>query len=206
MKLLFVGPQGSGKGTQAKTISEKLKIAHLSMGDLLRGTKGDLKKKLEPYLNAGKLVPNELTIQIIKERIKEKDCKNGFILDGFPRNIEQANEVDKLIKIDKAIEIAISDETSIKRLKGRWNCKKCSVAYNIVTSPKPKKDRICDNCNIPLYQRADDIDDKAIKERLEIYHQETEPLLKRYPSIKINGENSIEKVSEDVLKALDYKN
>jgi adenylate kinase len=202
MNLLFVGAQGCGKGTQAKIISEKMGIAHLSMGDLLRGVTGNLKKDVDSYVNSGKLVPTKLTVDIISQRIKEKDCQNGFILDGFPRNMEQAKEVDKFINIEKVFEIAISDETGIKRLKGRWNCKKCGIPYNVVTSPKPKKKGICDKCGSLLYQREDDANDDAIKKRLQIYHDETEPLLEHYPSIKVDGEQPIEQVTKDILDEL----
>lgn len=204
MIILFAGAQGSGKGTQAKIIAEKLKIAHISTGDLLRNVKGELKEKTDFYITKGELVPDNLIIRILKERIKEKDCKDGFILDGFPRNLKQAKEFEKIMKIDKILEIYISDETAKKRLMGRWNCKKCGIAYNIVTEPKPKNDKKCDICDIKLYQRTDDIDKEAIKKRLEIYHSETEPILKEYKekAIKINGEQSIEKITEDILKIL----
>lgn len=202
MIILFVGAQGSGKGTEAKIISKQLSIAHISTGDLLRSAKGKLKEEVDSYINAGKLVPDEMTIKILKQRIKKEDCKSGFILDGFPRNLKQAEEFEKIGKINKILEIAISDEEAVKRLKGRWNCKKCGIAYNVVTMPKPKKDKICDVCKQQLTQRDDDINEEAIKKRLEIYHSETEPMLKKYPSIKINGEQSIEKVAEDILKVL----
>jgi len=204
MKILFVGPQGSGKGTQAKIISKKLGIAHLSMGDLLRATKGMLREKVDSFINKGELVPTELTIEIIKKRIKESDCKNGFILDGFPRNLEQAEIVDSFIEIEKVFEIDISDDEAVKRLNKRWMCKNCNIGYNVLTSPKPKKQGICDKCGSPLYQREDDKDVEAIKNRLKIYHKETELILKRYKDkvIKINGEQTIEKITEDILTKL----
>jgi len=204
MILLFVGAQGSGKGTQAKIISKKIKIVHISSGDILRETSGKLKEQVDSYMNKGALVPDKIIAKILKERIKKEDCKNGFILDGFPRNLEQAEEFEKIRKIDRIIEISISDEEAIKRLKGRWNCKKCGIAYNVVTMPKPKKDKKCDQCGEELSQRNDDINDEAIKKRLAIYHEETTPILSKYRdrAIKINGEQEIDRITEDILKIL----
>ena len=201
MKLIFVGPQGSGKGTQAKIIAKKLSLVHVSTGDLVRETTGDLKKEVDNYINKGRLVPDPLIIRLLEQKLKEIGDK-GIILDGFPRNLNQAEELDKIIKIDKIIEISISDKEAIKRLGGRWNCKKCGIAYNVVTAPRPKNGHLCDNCDIGLYQRKDDIDKEAIMKRLNIYHNETEPILKKYSSVKINGKQAIEKVTEDVLKEL----
>ncbi len=201
MKLLFIGLQGSGKGTQAKIISEKLKIPHISTGELLRNAKGSLKEQVDFYMHSGKLIPDKLMLRILEERLKQPDCRKGFILDGFPRNLEQAEELDKIVKIDKVIEIFISDKEAVKRLSGRRNCKKCGTAYNILTQPRPKEKGICDKCRLPLYQREDD-KEEAIKARLETYHKETEQVLKHYKSEKINGEQSIEKVAEDILKIL----
>ena len=147
------------------------------------------------------VVPKEPTRPLL-ERIKQPDCKNGIILDGYPRNLRQAEELEKITKIDKIFEIDISDETAKKRLMGRWNCKKCGIAYNVVTEPKPKNDHICDNCNIPLFQREDDVNETAIAKRLQIYHEETMPILKKFKNkvVKINGEQSIEKITEAILK------
>jgi len=202
MNLLFMGVQGSGKGTQAKIIASKLNLIHISTGDLLRDTKGELKEEVNLYMASGKLVPDKLIIKILKNQLKEESCKNGVILDGFPRNLEQAEEADKIMKIDKAVEIAISNEEAIKRLAGRWNCKKCSNSYNLITSLKPKKNGICDICGRELYQRKDDIKEEAVKKRLETYHKETKPVLKHYSSVKINGEQSIEKVTRDIINSL----
>lgn len=205
MIILFIGPQGSGKGTQAKIISKKLNLAHISTGDILREAKGELRQEIDSYINKGELVPDELITKILKQRIKEEDCKNGFILDGFPRNLEQTEDLGKILKIDKIIEIAISDKEAIKRLTGRWNCKKCGIAYNIVTQPKPKKEGVCDKCGSALYQRDDDKNKEAIQKRLDIYHNETHPILERYSDfvVKVNGEQSIEKITEDILEVLE---
>ncbi len=204
MVILFVGPQASGKGTQAKIIAEEKGFAHVSTGDLLRNARGDLKKLADNYIKEGKLVPSNIIVSILKERLKQSDCERGVILDGFPRNLEQAEALEAITSIDKVFEIDVSDETAKKRLMGRWNCKQCGRSYNVVTAPKPKKDKICDVCNIPLYQRGDDKDENAIEERLRIYHNDTEPILDRYGDkvVKVDGEKSIEEITEDILSYL----
>lgn len=204
MILLFIGAQGSGKGTQAKIISKKLNLCHISTGDMLREATGKLKEEIDSYINQGALVPDELILKILKQRIQHPDCKTGIIFDGYPRNLQQTDELAKILKLDKVIEISISDKEAVKRLKGRWNCKKCGIAYNIVTMPKPKQDKICDVCREKLSQRTDDINEEAIKKRLAIYHEETTPILSKYRdrAIKINGEQEIEKITEDILEIL----
>ena len=201
MRLVFIGPQGSGKGTQAKIISEKIGFPHISTGDLLRNIKGDLKQEVDSYINKGNLLPDELMLKILKETINSPYCEAGFILDGYPRNLEQAKELEKIKKIDKFIEISISDEEAIKRISGRRNCKQCGKIYNINTAPKPEQENTCDTCKIPLTQREDDTEE-AVKKRLEIYHKETEPILKEYSSIKINGDQNIKEVTQDILEKL----
>jgi adenylate kinase len=203
MKLIFLGPQGSGKGTQAEVISEKLGLCHVSTGDLLRSATGKLKELIESYTLKGQLAPADIVIKIIKEKLSKEECQKGFILDGFPRNIEQAKELDKITKIDKAVEIWISDEEAVKRLSSRLNCRKCGSVFNLITNP-PKKKGICDKCQGELFVREDD-KPEAIRKRLEIYHKETEPLLKHYPFVKINGKQLIQKVTENILKSLNPK-
>lgn len=196
MNIIFFGPQGSGKGTQAKIIAKELQLAHISTGDLVRSTKGELKKEIDSYINKGNLVPDELMIRILKERLSHEDCKNGFILDGFPRNLVQARELDKITKIDKTFEISIPDDESIKRLSARLSCKNCGSVFNTITNPPKQKDK-CDSCQSELFQREDD-KPKAIEKRLEIYKEQTSKLLKHYNSIKINGLQSIELVKKDI--------
>lgn len=202
VKIIFIGPQGSGKGTQAKIISEKLGIPHVSTGDLFRALQGPLKKQVDEIINAGKLVPDELTVKILKERISQPDSKKGFILDGFPRNINQANLLDGITKIDKVVEIDISDELAIERISSRISCKKCGTVFNSITNP-PKNDMVCDKCGSELYQRADD-NPEALKKRLKTYHEETEPILEKYKSVslKISGDQEIDKITEDILNNL----
>jgi adenylate kinase len=201
MNLIFIGPQASGKGTQAKIVAEKLGLVHISTGDLVRGAKGELKQEIDKYVNRGTLVPDELIIKILKERISQPDAEKGFILDGFPRNLAQAKALKEMIRVDKIIEISISDEEAVRRLSGRVNCPQCGAIFNTITNP-PKKEMICDVCGERLMKRADD-EENAIRARLEIYHNETEPILKEHPSIRIDGTNSIEKVNEDILNELE---
>ncbi len=203
MIILFIGPQASGKGTQAKIIAEKKGLAHISTGDLLRQATGSLKEEIDQYMHKGELVPDELILKLLQKRMKQPDCKNGIILDGFPRNLKQAEALEKIAKIDRIFEINISDETAKKRLMGRWNCRQCGSSYNIITAP-PKKGKLCDNCNTPLYQREDDTNLASIQKRLDTYHNETKPILKKFKDkvIKINGEQTIEKITEDILKKL----
>ena len=202
MNIIFVGAQGSGKGTQAAIISKEIGLAHISTGDLFRNAQGELKKELDSYMLSGKLVPDELVLKMLKERLSKEDCSDGFILDGFPRNLSQAESLDSITNIDKVIEIEISDEESVKRLSGRVSCKNCKAGYNLFTEPKPQNPEVCDKCGGELVQRADD-NPEAIRARLKIYHDETEPILKHYPSVKINGEQSIENVTQDILVSLE---
>ena len=203
VKLIFVGIQGSGKGTQAQIISKKMGICPISSGDLLRGSEGELKKEVDSYINNGNLVPDELILRILKQRIDKPDCKKGFILDGYPRNSSQIKDLKKITSIDKAVYIKISDKEAIKRMKGRWNCKKCSIAYNYATEPKPKVLGICDKCHGKLEQRKDDVSDEAIQKRLETFHSEISAILKGYPIIDINGEQTIEQVTNEIMQKLE---
>jgi adenylate kinase len=202
MNYVFVGPQGSGKGTQASILSQKLKIPHISSGDLLRGATGELKKLADSLIHSGKMVPNDIMIKIIQERISRDDCQNGFILDGFPRNLEQAKELDKITKINNVFNITLSDETAIQRLSSRLTCKSCNAIFNTLTII-PKVVGKCDKCGGDLIQRADD-NQEAIKYRLKTYYDETKPMLKGYSTIPVNGEQSIEKVNEDIMKAMKF--
>lgn len=202
MKIAFFGPQGSGKGTQAKILSERLKIPHISTGDLLRETTGELREEIDSYMKKGNLIPDELMIRILKERISKKDCKYGFILDGFPRTLKQALLLEKVVKIDKIIEITLSDNKAVERISSRISCKKCGSVYNTITNP-PKNDNICDKCQSELYRRSDDNPD-AIRKRLEVYHKETEPILERYKNItlKINGNQEIDKIADEIIEKI----
>lgn len=202
-KIIFIGPQGSGKGTQAKILSEKLGIPHISTGDMLRGAQGELKQQIDEVINKGHLVSDDLMLKILKQRIQMSDCKKGFILDGFPRNLPQVKLLEKITTIDKVIEITLSDNEAVTRISGRLTCEKCKAGYNELTAPKPKKPGVCDICQGKLIRRADDTEE-AVKKRLQIYHKETEPILKTYKNItiQINGNQPIENISKEILQRL----
>ena len=178
MRLILLGAPGAGKGTQAEILRKELNVPTISTGNILRaaiknGTPTGLKAK--SYMDAGKLVPDEVIIGIITERLAEDDCKNGYILDGVPRTIGQAEAMEKAgIQIDAAISIEVSDETIIKRMDGRRVCESCGASYHIVNAPSAKEG-ICDVCGGKLVQRADDAPE-TVEKRLEVYHTETEPL------------------------------
>ena len=208
MNIILFGPQGSGKGTQAKLSSQKYSIPHISTGNIFRENiknKTELGQQIESLINNGDLVPDEITNQIVKNRLNESDCKNGFILDGFPRNIEQAEYLSKFINIDLALEIWISDEEAVKRISLRRTCPDCGAIYHL-THIIPKKEGLCDKCSTPLIIREDD-KEKAIKKRLETYHNQTEALIKYYEkkgvSEKVDGMGSVEEVNKVVSEIID---
>ena len=178
MNIIFFGAPGAGKGTQAEIVSKKLDIPTISTGNIIReaiknGTEMGLSAK--SYIDAGKLVPDEVVIGIIKDRLDMDDCKNGFILDGFPRTIPQAKALDEMVvKIDVVLNIEVSDEDIVKRMSGRRTCPKCGSTYHIEFNPT-KTEGVCDNCGTELTVRKDDHPD-VVKSRLDVYHSETEPL------------------------------
>jgi adenylate kinase len=205
MKLLFIGPQGSGKGTQAKIVSEKLGIPHISTGDLLRSQTDELLKEISSYINRGRLFPDERMLELLKVRLEQGDCSSGYILDGFPRNKKQAEMLDKITSIDAAVEIYIPDEESVRRISGRRSCLQCGRIYNLITKPVPKIKDVCDEDRMKLVQRADD-HEEAVRIRLATYHRETEPVLRHYHAIRIDGTKKIEEVTSKILSALKTKN
>ena len=182
MKIIMLGAPGAGKGTQAEIICEKFSIPAISTGNIIReaiknGTKVGL--EAQSYIERGDLVPDEVVIGIIKERLAADDCKNGFILDGFPRTIPQAEALDKLgVEIDCVLEIDVADEDVISRLSGRRVCEKCGASYH-VQYKQPKNEDVCDLCGANLIMRKDD-NPETIKERLKVYHDQTEPLKDYY--------------------------
>ena len=203
MNLIFIGIQGSGKGTQAKEVAKQLNLSHISTGDLLREQKGKLKEEIDSIINKGKLVSDELIIKLLKEKIKKENNKEGIILDGFPRTIEQAKKLKKEINIDKVIEIKISNKESIKRLINRRTCEDCGEGYNLITQPKPQNPEVCDKCAGKLVQRKDD-NLETIKQRIETYHIQTKPILEYYRDklVKINGKKKIEKITKKIIKKI----
>ncbi len=212
MYIILLGAPGAGKGTQAVRLAEKKKLVQVASGDLFRKAlqqETELGKKAKVYMEKGQLVPDEITIQMVLERLAAPDCKNGAILDGFPRNLEQAKALDKAMSqksraIDKVVYIKVSEGELLKRLGGRWICRKCQAPYHEVDSP-PKVAGICDRCGGELYQRADD-NVTTVKKRLEVYFTETSPLIDYYRRagklLEINGEGSAAEVNQRILTAL----
>ena len=208
---LIMGAPGAGKGTQASLIKEYFNIAHISTGDMFReaiSSRTPVGMEAKKYIDKGNLVPDDITIYLVKERIQKDDCKNGFLLDGFPRNINQAMALDKLLHDEKiqlagVINIVTDDEILTERIVGRRTCPTCNEAYHVVTK-KPLKEGICDKCGSILVQRADD-DKSVVKSRLNVYHSQTAPLLDYYSKgdvvINVNGMQDIEDVFNDIKKA-----
>ncbi|TRZ67332.1 MAG: adenylate kinase [Methanothrix sp.] len=212
MNIVLLGPPGSGKGTQAKMIAEKYGVVHISTGDILRenvrgGT--DLGKEAKAYMDAGKLVPDELLISIIKDRLSKPDVAGGYMLDGYPRTTPQAEAMDKILpelgqKIDVVVNIDVPDDELVKRLGGRRMCQ-CGVSYHLKFNP-PKKEGVCDVCGGKLYHRDDDREE-AILNRLEVYKTQTQPLIDYYNKAgiiaDINGAGEISEIFGEITVSLD---
>ena len=208
MKLILLGAPGAGKGTQAEIISKKLNIPTISTGNILRaavknGTPTGLKAKA--FMDAGKLVPDEVIIGIITERLAEDDCKNGYILDGVPRTIAQAEAMEKAgINFDAVVSIEVADEVIMERMSGRRVCESCGASYHLVAVP-PKVAGVCDSCGGKLVQRKDDAPE-TVKDRLAVYHKETEPLKDFYAQRgllkSVENQPSVEATTAAILKAL----
>ena len=208
MNLILLGPPGAGKGTQAAKIIEKYNIPHISTGDIFReniknGT--ELGKKAQEYMNKGELVPDELVVDLVVDRVNQEDCKDGYVLDGFPRTIPQAEALDKALaalgqKMDYAIDVDVPDENIIKRMSGRRACVGCGATYHVEYAPT-KKEGICDVCEGELILRDDD-KPETVKKRLNVYHEQTQPLIDYYTEAKIlrtvDGTIDI----DDVFKAI----
>lgn len=212
MKIILMGGPGAGKGTQANPLVDRYNFPHISTGDMFRaaikeGTALGLKAK--SYMDAGGLVPDEVTIGIVEERLAQPDCKEGFLLDGFPRTLAQGNALadilDRLgMKLDGVINIEVDEKVLIPRLTGRRVCRKCGSSFHMIFNP-PKQEGVCDQCGGELYQRSDDTVETA-KNRLSVYNSQTEPLISFYEEKgllkRINGDQPIDKVFEDIVKAL----
>ncbi len=215
MRLILLGPPGAGKGTQAEVLVEKYKIPHISTGDIFRqnikeGT--ELGKKAKEYMDQGLLVPDELTVGLVTDRISQPDCGNGFMLDGFPRNVSQAVQLDAFLKnngiaLDKVINIEVDKEKLVARAVGRRICKSCGATYHIEFNPS-KEEGVCDICKGDLYQRADD-NEETVSKRIQVYLDETKPLADYYSKVgiiaDIDGQQSIDKVFNDIVSALESK-
>ena len=211
MNIVLLGSPGVGKGTYAKRISKIYNIPQISTGDMFREAiknKTEIGLKAKEYMDKGELVPDDITIGIVEERLKKDDCKNGFMLDGFPRTIAQAEALDKIIVIDKVLDFTASDEVIIDRLSGRRVCRNCGAIYHI-RNIVPKVEGVCDNCGGELYQRDDD-KPESVKKRLDVYKKQTAPLIDYYKEKElladIDANRPIEQVDEiiaDVKKALE---
>ena len=207
MKLIFLGPPGAGKGTIASRLCSNLDIPHISTGDLFRKAIKDqteLGKKVQAIIEAGDLVPDDLTVALVKERLENPDVEKGWVLDGFPRTIQQADALSGFSSADAVINFTISDEQVIKRLAGRRLCKNCGAGYHIDTV-KPEKEGICDKCGGELIIRPDDAPE-AIKNRLSVYYKSTEPLIDYYRKKDlihdIDGSGDVETVVKDTEKTV----
>ena len=213
MNIIFMGPPGAGKGTQSDLIVEKYGLVHISTGDIFRDAiKNETKLGLEAnsYLDGGKLVPDSLTINIVKERLSQDDIEKGFLLDGFPRTIEQAKALDQMLeeshrKIDLVLNLEANFDELIKRLTARRLCKDCKTSYHLEFNP-PKVAGVCDKCGGELYQRSDDNEEKAIV-RLNTYNEETKPLVEYYEKTgllsNVDGLKSIDDVFVDIKKIIE---
>lgn len=212
MYIVLLGAPGAGKGTQAAMLTDKLKLVQIATGDLFRKAlqqQTELGKKAKAYMDKGQLVPDEITIQLVMERLAAPDVAKGAIFDGFPRNIEQAKALDKALTerseaIDKAVYIKVTEDEVLKRLSGRWVCRNCQTPYHEVDNP-PKVKGICDRCGGQLYQRDDD-KPETIKKRLQVYLKETAPLIDYYKKagklIEITSEGGPENVNQNIISAL----
>lgn len=213
MNLVLFGPPGAGKGTQAEKISQSYGIPHIATGDILRravARETPLGKKAKRYMNRGELVPDEVVIGIVGERLAEPDCEKGFVLDGYPRTIEQAEALWQILdgmgkKIDLVLNVTAGDEELIRRLSRRRVCERCEAVYHLDFEP-PRQADICDKCAGRLYQRADD-KEETIKRRLEVYREQSEPLIDYYQKkgllVSIMGKGSISEVFGEVKERLE---
>lgn len=212
LRIILLGPPGAGKGTQAARITEKYKIPHISTGDIFRQNVKDeteLGKKAKEYMNKGQLVPDQLTIKLIEDRLKKEDCKNGYLLDGFPRTVFQAEEFDKYLEarnlsINHVLNINVEKEELLTRLIGRRVCRNCGATYHVLNMP-PEKQGVCDLCGGELYQRVDD-SAETVENRVEVYLAQTMPLVEYYKKHNvlnfIDGAKELDEVFGQILDVL----
>lgn len=210
MKLILLGAPGAGKGTQATRLAEYYNIPHISTGDIFRANmkeKTELGMKAKEYMDAGLLVPDELTVDLVMDRLQNEDCANGYILDGFPRTLNQAAALDAKVEIDAAVDVEVPDENIVRRMAGRRVCPTCGEPYH--TEWKiPKQDGICDRCGAELIIRKDD-EPETVAKRLVVYHEQTAPLVGHYEAadklVVVDGTLPLEAVTEAIVKALEEK-
>jgi len=212
LRIILLGPPGAGKGTQAKTIADTLGVVHIASGDLLRDNQErgtELGKMARTYMQQGLLVPDDVIIRMIQERINAADAQNGYVFDGFPRTLEQARALEEALEeqgqhIDKVVNIKVSEEELVNRLAGRWVCRKCQRPYHEVNLP-PRQKGVCDECGGELYQREDDTSE-AVLRRIQVYAEQTVPLIQYYRQKgnleEVDGGRSIEDVRDSLLAAV----
>ncbi|VVB91024.1 Adenylate kinase [uncultured archaeon] len=213
MNIILLGPPGAGKGTQAKKIAEHYSLPHISTGDILReniSNNTSLGVRAKSYMAKGELVPDELLITIIRDRLSKPDCSNGFLLDGYPRTVPQADALQMILtesnkKLDVVLNIDVDDEELVKRLSGRRVCSSCCMSYHMIFNP-PEEDEICDKCKGKLYQREDD-KPEAIRNRLIVYKKQTQPLIEYYTRKgllrTVDGGKDIPEIFEEIKKILE---
>ncbi|MCX6657614.1 MAG: adenylate kinase [Euryarchaeota archaeon] len=207
MKLVIFGPPSAGKGTQAQKLSKQYGIPQVATGDLLRKAVADktpLGLRIKSYLDQGKLGPDEVIVQLIKERVAKPDCKNGFLLDGFPRTMGQAKELERMTDIDLVLSIVVDFEALVERAVGRRTCPKCSAVYHVKFNP-PMNEGVCEKCGSELIQRDDDKED-TVRNRLRVYQEQTAPLIEYYRKkgklVDIDGSGGIDAVYSQMVKAI----
>ncbi|MGW0289831.1 adenylate kinase [Streptomyces tuirus] len=213
MRIVLVGPPGAGKGTQAAFLAKNLSIPHISTGDLFRANisrQTELGKLAKSYMDAGNLVPDEVTIAMAKDRMEQPDAENGFLLDGFPRNVSQAEALDELLEsesmqLDAVLDLEVPEDEVVKRIAGRRICRNDSSHVFHVTYKQPAKDSVCDVCGGELYQRDDD-SEETVRTRLEVYHTQTEPIIDYYKAqglvVTISALGKVEDVTTRAMEAL----
>ena len=205
MKLIFLGPPGAGKGTQAERIAARYGLAHISTGDMLRAQMREgtaLGEAARGYISRGELVPDEVIVGMVEDRIQQPDCAGGFLLDGFPRTVAQADALAALCAVDRVVNIDVPQERLVARISGRRMCPDCGAAYHASTHP----DGRCGKCGGALYQREDDREE-TVRNRLRVYEEQTQPLIEYYAArgllVTVNGDESIERVTEAIAQAVE---